>query len=465
MPKDEKQWSPEFCEYMNFIANHRNYRGLPIKKKTDGSYAWIATAKSNVGQQRIEWACHKADELGIPKTPGFYAEVMRQIHPTGMKPCQICGRSMSIFYEYPGANLLKAIYREFSMEFSQTDHISYIWDELLKRNRVHTIKQFFINRFNLQETCINWSKEQILNECEHICRIEGKSLLSPGAMSNFPDRYDGFHTYNRCCRAVQDKGRHADNLKGYTKDRRAYEYWSDGNIHAANMFMGSQFFAGASADHIGPISLGFVHDPNYLQRMDSSANSSKRDRLSVADIEMVLDVYRRTDVYPMSWYSREIWEHIVANYKTHPDLVPTIYRDMLKQNMVNFMFLLGEIIERCGRLGEMCLIECFLEEKSEFFEYSYSFDSSGRIVEYSPRHFTGRNAEEMERYKRIAIDAVIDFNDKENRNTDPALTAHEISEISHICKEIKQLTSVNQIRSDIERLMLDIQIRTIAEKS
>jgi Alw26I/Eco31I/Esp3I family type II restriction endonuclease len=280
-------------------------------------------------------------------------------------------------------------------------------------------------------------------------------------MSNFPDRYDGFHTYNRCCRVVQDKGRHAENMKGYTKDRRAYEYWSDGNIHAANMFMGSQFFAGASADHIGPISLGFVHDSHYLQRMDSGANSSKRDRLSVADIDMVLAVYKRTGVYPMSWYSKKIWEFIVSNYKVHPALVPTVYRDMLKQNMVNFMFILGTIIEKCGTLGELCLIECFLQEKSHFFDYSYSFDSTGRITEQRPRHFTGRNAEEMERYKRIAIEAVIDFNDKDNRNTDPTLTAREIVEINRICSEIKQRLPVSHIRNRIERLMLCIQARVI----
>lgn len=108
-------------------------------------------------------------------------------------------------------------------------------------------------------------------------------------MSYFPDRYDGFHTYNRCCRATQDKGRSKENLKSYTKDRRAYEYWSDGNIHAANQFMGSAFFDGTSADHIGPISLGFVHDPRYLQPMPGGDNSSKRDRLQIVGIESIID--------------------------------------------------------------------------------------------------------------------------------------------------------------------------------
>src|SRR5690606_11799863 len=42
---------------------------------------------------------------------------------------------------------------------------------------------------------------------------EPRGRLSPGAMSNAPDRLDGFHTYNLCCRQSQDTGRIAANLK------------------------------------------------------------------------------------------------------------------------------------------------------------------------------------------------------------------------------------------------------------
>ena len=47
-------------------------------------------------------------------------------------------------------------------------------------------------------------------------------------MGNPPDRLDGFHSYNRCCRGTSDKGRFKENLKRYGDDRRAYENWSDG---------------------------------------------------------------------------------------------------------------------------------------------------------------------------------------------------------------------------------------------
>ena len=89
MAQDEKQWHPRFLKYMEEIVNHPNYKELPIKKKPDGSYAWIATAKSEIGKRRINWCIHKAQELGFTKTnevyPGMYADVMREIHPTNGK--------------------------------------------------------------------------------------------------------------------------------------------------------------------------------------------------------------------------------------------------------------------------------------------------------------------------------------------------------------------------------------------
>ena len=42
---------------------------------------------------------------------------------------------------------------------------------------------------------------------EKVVRAELRGRLSPGAMSNPPDRLDGFHTYNLCCRSKQDTGR------------------------------------------------------------------------------------------------------------------------------------------------------------------------------------------------------------------------------------------------------------------
>ena len=110
MAQDEKQWHPRFLKYMSSIINHPNYSGLPIKKRADNSYAWIATAKSEIGRGRKDWCIDKAIKLGFINThkdyPGMYADVMLEIHPTKWKVCQICGKEMSIYYHYPNANFL-----------------------------------------------------------------------------------------------------------------------------------------------------------------------------------------------------------------------------------------------------------------------------------------------------------------------------------------------------------------------
>lgn len=467
MAHTQKQWHQRFFKYMEQIINHPNYQGLPIQQKTDGSYAWIATAKSKIGQQRIEWCIDKAQELGFIINqeiyPGMYADVMLEIHPTKWKVCQICGSEMSLYYHYPSAKFLKALNKNYGTNFSVCDHISDIWDEIINRGVCENdIAAFLISKGNLKLDAQTSDKYTIIDALERVCRKGEKQCLGPGAMSNFPDRYDGFHTYNRCCRSSQDKGRSKDNLKSYTKDRRAYEYWSDGNIHAANQFMGSHFFKGISADHIGPISLGFVHDPHYLQPMPGGDNSAKRNRLQITDIESILEIEQKTGVYPMSWYSSLIWEFIKENYASAPDEVPTIYRDALKQNMANFMFILLTILEDCPKNGEDFLISAFLAPNYDYFKYSYTFNQKGEILTQTARHSTDRNQYEMDRYKRIAIEAVYDYSKKDNRNNKNDLTLAELTALNSICSNIETGILLEKGKQLIIMLIETIEKRIIS---
>lgn len=461
MSRQEREWHPNFILYMEKIINHPNYKGLCINRKQDGTPQWIATAKSEIGKARIAWCKNKAVELGFPIQPGVYADVMLEIHPTKRKTCQTCGKEMSIYYHYPNVKFLKSLNEHFNSNFSDCDHISSIWDTLLENGYSDIdIADFLISKGSLNITTTN--KNEVIAALEVACRKGNKKSLGPGAMSNFPDRFDGFHTYNRCCRSSQDKGRSKDNLKSYTKDRRAYEYWSDGNIHAANQFMGSKYFKGISADHIGPISLGFVHDPRYLQPMPGSDNSAKRDRLQLVDIEKILATETRTHIYPMTWYSKHIWEYIKNNYANNIEKIGTKYRDALKQNMSNFMYILMTILITCGKSGEQFLIEAFLKKNYDYFNYSYQFSSTGDILIKEPRHHTARNINEIERYTRIAIESVYDYNDKENRNTTPNLIQTEIEYLQRICMDINNGVDFNTIKNKVLELVKSIEQRLIS---
>jgi Alw26I/Eco31I/Esp3I family type II restriction endonuclease len=461
MAKQERAWHPRFILYMNTIINHPNYLGLTIDKKADGSYSWIAPAKSITGQARIQWCQNKARDLGIPVQPGVYADVMLAIHPTKWKVCQTCGKEMSLYYHYPNHNFLNGLNRTFGTKFTHCDHIGNIWTTLVTNGILSSIiANYLIDKGGLDVSPFD-NKHKIIDALEYACRKGNKTCLGPGAMSNFPDRYDGFHTYNRCCRASQDKGRSKENLKSYTKDRRAYEYWSDGNIHAANQFMSSDFFSGTSADHIGPISLGFVHDPRYLQPMPSGENSAKRDRLLLEDIEKIIMTERRTGVYPMSWYSKLIWEHIKRHYSTNMHKISDVYREALKQNMTNFMFILWTILDKCPINGEAFLVKVFLSPNFTNFDYSYQFNELGEIVHQTSRHHTVRNKDEAKRYHRIAIESVYDYIDKDNRHVNPDLIPSELSFLLDICNSINSGTNISIVKLKVEELIKVIQNRII----
>ena len=464
MPRIKRSWNQDFQKYMEEIVNHPNYYGLPSEIKRDGSVEWFAFANGKIRQARKVWAENKAVGFGFDIKPGVYALVMREIHPTKIHVCQTCGSSMSIYYHYPSANFVKALKKAFSLEFSDCEHISDIWEQILESSvTLDDLQLFLKNKFNLSDIH-DKTKDEIIHLCEKACRLGGKKHLSPGVMSNFPDRFDGFHSYNRCCREEQDTGRSKDNLKSYTKDRRAYELWCDGNIHAANMFMGSKFFSGRSADHIGAISLGFVHDPRYLRPMSSSDNSTKRDRLLVEDIETIISVEEKTMVYPMSWYSGTIWEYIKQNYNQNKEAVPTLYRNMLKQNVLNYLFILKTIVDNADTKGRDFLIEILIKPKYECFFHSYEFDEDGNIISQSPRHFTERSNNEINRYIRIAFDALDDFDDKDNRRSMQDLTESEIVELRYLCENITKLDSA-VCYNQLKRLVRTIENRLIQTMS
>jgi hypothetical protein len=180
--------------------------------------------------------------------------------------------------------------------------------------------------------------------------------------------------------------------------------------------MGSSLFKDITADHIGPISLGFIHDSRFIQPLHGSDNSSKRDRLQIEDIIKIIEIENRTNIYGMSWYSRLLWDYIKSNYATNVTKISTEYRDALKQNMSNFMFILYTILENCKKQGEYFLEETLLKPNYQYFNNSYTFNEQGDIIGQTARHFTDRNLYETERYKRIAFESVYEYYEKDNRN-------------------------------------------------
>ena len=164
----------------------------------------------------------------------------------------------------------------------------------------------------------------------------------------------------------------------------------------------------------------------------------------------------------MSWQSKLIWEFIKSNYNKFPDKVPTIYREALKQNMANFMYILRTILGNCPNYGEDFLVNTYLVPNYPYFKYTYRFNEKGEIISQEPRHYTDMNQYETDRYRRIAIESVYDYSDKNNRNNKHDLTVAELSILTKICSIIESGEKTSDCKQMISQLVESIERRIIS---
>jgi len=325
---------------MNFIVNHKNYADMPDPYLKDGTIRWVVTGKSDIGKKRLAWWDKKREELNIAKNGKWISKVARAIHPTGKKPCHVCGKVMSL---------------------------DYIYDNK-------------------------------------------KGTKSPGAMSNAPDRLDGYHTYNLCCRSKADKGRHKENLQKYGEDRRAYEYWSDGDWKAASWLMQVFRKNKISPDHVGPISLGFCHRPKF-NPMTSADNSAKNNRMNLSDVEY-LKADEKAGEQVVSWHSKAIWEILKNKIKTSEDAL--ILSKLLRRNM-HYVLRILYIIHKAG-------FDWFLEGflNLEYAHYSILFENfdpkTGAFTNMIKTTGTKKQYENnAKRHIRKSLEALEKYAEKGNR--------------------------------------------------
>lgn len=294
----------------------------------------------------------------IPIQKGCYAKLARLIHPTGIHICQCCGEGRSIFYEYPAKNTVGILNRILGCDIDKDND---------QERAKHTIKEI------IEQWCDSMAKAYALANAFGLPKpkdIDGlikliysemvkkeSSRFSPGAMCNPPDRFNGFHSYALCCRTRFDTGRHTENMMTYSQDRRAYEDWSDGDYNLANRLMG-EFrkhppmpcpICGSvekmSADHIGPISLGFCHSRIFAP-MCNSCNSSKNNRFTKSDVDELIRI-EENGGQVISWHSKAIWDAVKHTIKNDADAkFASSVMAKCHQNVLN---ILSIIYKKTGR--------------------------------------------------------------------------------------------------------------------
>ena len=428
-----------FVEYMHFIANHENYHGMPDLMKDDGEIQWETPSNRLSGkhkdshQKRLDWWRKKATEVGInPNSAEWISRTAKLIHPTKNKPCSVCGNIMELRYVYPSGLLISRIrklsYINDSFTLDPNEHINELMNRLIETYgpRVYSdipkiLKTKHLIPPELRPTIDDWLKW--INE---VYIPSQPNTLSPGAMSNAPDRLDGFHTYNRCCRPQEDTGRTPENLRTYATDRRVFEFWNQGDWIAADRLVGqvrSKFrnetcrngHAGpCDADHIGPLSLGFNHRPEF-QLLCSACNSSKNNRMTLNDVQH-LKIVEANGEEVISWHSKALWDKCkgeVVNEETALRL-----SKLLRDNRHTVMNILKRMLEN----GHYVFLATYLE--LDYANWNVNFENLG--IEDHMIYFdrltrvhrgTKYSYEQKARRCRIAFESLVEYFQKQTRNT------------------------------------------------
>jgi Alw26I/Eco31I/Esp3I family type II restriction endonuclease len=394
---------PNFIEYQEFIVNHSNYKGLYFTRNEDNSIRWVVTGKSKDGQTRKNWWIEQCHSLNIKVEAGALSLAAVAIHPIKKHTCQICGESLSIEYVYPNKRLLGKLEKDLNLIIQP--YTKTIFEILDEANR----DDYFLKLFKLQKDSAFNLKELIYKF--HV-QSKSKSYLSPGVMSNAPDRFDGFHSDGNCCRSKSDKGRHKSNLQRYTQDRRVYENWADGDWKQADRLMAEFGKHGLSADHIGPISLGFCHRPKF-QPMTASENAAKNNRMSLSDVQILIEDEKNGEQV-VSWHSKWIWDKLKGKAQNDADALKLskLMRENLHQVLTIF-----SIIDVAGFRP---FLEGFLNEEYSYYDYKFKgFNpTDGTFTEVVKTEKRSKNQQNnVERYKRVAFESLEQYKNKDNRNT------------------------------------------------
>jgi len=446
LTKDILNSHPNGIKYQEFIANHKNYKGLPLKRKKDGTIKWVATIKTKDGQERVKFWEHKRQELGIEANHVLDSGVRQKVafanHPTKIHICLFSGSELYIDYRYPAPAKVDALNKIYDQELKYYDLDLY---EIIYLLYDIDNCEGFSQVFNVNKKYKNIDEIIDIIKTDYIEK-ERKPYVSPGAMSNSPDRFDGYHSYNGDVRAITDTGRYKDNLKRYTQDRRVYEMWSGGNWKMADRLYATFVKNGVSPDHIGPMSLGFAHRPKF-QPMTANENSAKGNRMTYNDVQLLLNDEKNGDEV-ITWHSKYIWDKLKDKVKNDTDALKL--SGLMRKNLHHVLIIFSMINER----GHRVFLEQFLNPDYSYFDYEFTgFNpETGEFDEVTPIEKEGQNQKNnAERYARIAFESLEKYTVAENRNT-------KIWESEEITNKVNQVLDLLDAGNNDEALKMLHQI-------
>jgi Alw26I/Eco31I/Esp3I family type II restriction endonuclease len=412
------------------------YAEMPCTTDDEGKIDWSIPSNRKEGSKnwngnalRRDWWRARAAEVGVDITKkNWLSATAKRIHPLHRKPCQTCGRWMSLRYAYPTASFLKYLNRTLAPDAQLERHdfldIFEVAEHLEAELGFKGAREVLAAKFPALAAA--GDGDALRRTLEDAVVPDEPRQLSPGAMSNAPDRLDGFHSYNLCCRSHQDTGRSSQNLRSYGVDRRAFEQWCEGDWTAANYLM-TQVGVGTcatcgrvaqlTADHIGPISLGFAHSP-YFAAVCISCNGSKNNRMALADVERLLELeheldLKESDEPTVSWQAKALWD--LCKREVGDDAAALLLSRLMRANQHLYLQTLAEIKD--AGLAD-CLLQFLKPGGAEYRVVFRDLDPETlRHGGYSrePRQATYARSQGA-RMVRIAFEALSEYAQKARRN-------------------------------------------------
>lgn len=416
-----------YIKYMNFIATNPIYSSIPNAVSDDGKINWqVSSGKTTSFYKyypaRLDWWIKKADSLELPgtgKSDDRLSIAARLVHPTKKRVCLICGDERYIGYMYLNHNTAKAFDKICEKKlFHKAMLIDEATSMLVQEIGKEKTRQFILSMFPEKRKDIilfdgaNYTDFYL--STQHI----KTSKLSPGFMSNCPDRLDGFHDYCIYCRKKNDPGRSDENMRSYNHDRRAFMWWAEGDWMLADTLYNSasdgncclcgKHVKKISPDHVGPLSCGFKQIP-YFEPLCGRCNSSKNRRFTYENVRSLIQYENTNNENAASWQVRALWNNTKE----------LITNDSEAKELSNYMrgaqdYYLRILFWLYTKGFDLCLSYLL---KPEYAFYNVQFHNLNTSTfeftsyEKTPKQTTG--AESVSgRIVRIAFDELLEYNSK-----------------------------------------------------
>jgi len=368
----------KYIQYMDMIVNHEAYAGMPNAVSPDGHINWQVSSGKNTSffkyyQARFKWWITQADRLKLPGKDNEeerFSIAARLIHPTGYRPCRLCGELYNIGYFYANYSLCKKIKKQYGLNIHKGTAINEILVDVSETGV--DVEEFCLKLF--PERKQYFKKYGIHPKAFESSNHLRSNYLSPGFMCNPPDRLDGFHDYALCCRKKKDPGRSDENMRSYNHDRRAFMWWSQGDWLLSDALYNSagpgkcvvcgKSVKKVSPDHVGPLSCGFKQIP-YFVPMCTKHNSSKNRRLTPEDVKLLLKYEKDNNVSVASWQVQSIWDKNKSN----------VCDALTARELSNLMRAFEDVFLRTMNLikekGHAYFLACQLSPENAFYDIQF----------------------------------------------------------------------------------------------